>query len=76
MIDDSGQKVLNEKVNIMKKYMKEAWNIDMDHLRQTIQRKMRELNQLQLIQDDWKPLLRSTTGTNLLRGISIAPTDI
>lgn len=75
VIDDSGQKVLNEKVNIMKKYMKEAWNIDMDHLRQTIQRKMRELNQLQLIQDDWKPLLRSTTGTNSLRGISIAPTE-
>ena len=36
----SGAAIITQKLNIVKAYMKTAWNIDMDELRDVVQRRM------------------------------------
>lgn len=71
VISTAGQEILNQKISIMKKYMKDAWGIDMDRLRHTIQRKMKEIQHMPLILPEWEPLLRST----LPRSASLRATE-
>ncbi len=67
MAGDEGTEKIKKKIVIMKKYMKDVWNIDMDVLRDVAKRRISEIisQKDKLILDDWKPLLedsfRSTT---------------
>lgn len=55
--DEEGTKKLQQKIAIMKQYMKEAWNIDMDVLKETVNRRMNEISYLMLLEDNWLPLI-------------------
>lgn len=52
-----GTRKLEKKISIMKQYMKESWNIDMDLLREVVRKRMSEIPQLKLIEDAWLPIL-------------------
>lgn len=54
---DEGRAKLDEKVKIMKRYMKNQWDIDMDELRDVVAARMGEVGQMDLILPEWKPLL-------------------
>ncbi len=65
-----GIRKLEQKIAIMKKYMLEAWGIDMDVLRREVQRRTTEVRYLPLIEPEWAELLRSTNNEDL--AISVA----
>lgn len=54
---DAGRDKLNQKVGIMKRYMQEVWNIDMDKLKQVVRRRMSEVDNIQLLEPTWQPLI-------------------
>ncbi len=56
---EDGSKMIRKKIEIMKKYMKDVWNIDMDVLRDVAKRRTSEIisQKDNLILEDWKPLL-------------------
>lgn len=56
-----GMKKVDRKIAIMKKYMQDAWGIDMDALRAEVQRRTVEVRYLPLIEPEWTSLLRSTS---------------
>ncbi|MCI6278957.1 MAG: putative zinc-binding metallopeptidase [Porphyromonas sp.] len=53
---EEGSAKLRQKLEIMKGYMKDNWNIDMDVLRDVNNRRLHEIPQLNLIEPDWRPL--------------------
>ncbi|MGI6074125.1 MAG: zinc-binding metallopeptidase [Fermentimonas sp.] len=55
-----GGKKLDQKIQIMKDYMMSKWNIDMDQLRNVVNRRMDEVTKLELIMPEWKQLLSNT----------------
>lgn len=56
---DEGKAKLDMKIKIMKQYMLDAWNIDMDELRTVVNRRTEEVRnpKFKLIEDSWRPLL-------------------
>ena len=50
---EEGTAKLNEKLKIMKNYMKDTWNIDMDELRTVVSRRMNEVLQMELLRPEW-----------------------
>ena len=46
----AGASIINEKFDIVRKYMKDAWNIDIDELRDAVQRRSNKLKMLNLDQ--------------------------
>ena len=52
-----GSNKINQKVQIMKDYMSEKWNIDMDKLRDVVNRRMEEISLLQLLRPEWESLI-------------------
>ncbi len=57
---DEGRAKLNKKMEIIKKYMKGTWGIDMDQLRAIAQRRLEEVAHLTLLEDSWLELLPSS----------------
>ena len=57
---DEGRAKLNKKMEIIKKYMKGTWGIDMDQLRAIAQRRLEEVVRLPLIESSWQELLGSS----------------
>ena len=55
-----GRAKLMEKIVIMKNYMQEAWNIDMDELHRDVQNRTAQVKNMQLILDPWQELLRAS----------------
>lgn len=53
---EEGSAKIHQKLEIMKTYMKDNWNIDMDVLRDVNNRRLHEIPQMQLILPDWEPL--------------------
>lgn len=51
-----GREKIERKISIMKKYMMDEWNIDMDLLRRSVEKRMNEIQNLILIEDSWKSL--------------------
>ncbi len=45
---DEGRAIIEQKISIMKKYMKDSWKIDMDKLREIIERRGNEIKDLDL----------------------------
>lgn len=45
---DKGRAIIEQKISIMKKYMKDSWKIDMDKLREIIERRGNEIKDLDL----------------------------
>lgn len=45
---DEGRAIIEQKISIMKKYMKDSWKIDMDKLREIIKRRGNEIKDLDL----------------------------
>lgn len=56
-----GRAKLNQKVTIMKQYMKTVWKIDMDVLKQVVRRRMNEVKQMSLLEPSWMPLISQHT---------------
>lgn len=56
-----GRDKILRKIELMKGYMKDKWNIDMDELRAVVQRRTAEVAHIQLIEESWKPLLQKPT---------------
>lgn len=54
---EEGWAKIQKKIQIMKDYMREAWNIDMDRLRDVARRRSAEVPYLQLIEPSWQALL-------------------
>lgn len=56
---EEGKAKLDRKIKIVKEYMQEAWNIDMDELRAVVNRRMEEVRHpdFKLIEPDWQSLL-------------------
>lgn len=56
---DAGKAKLDKKIQIMKRYMIDAWNIDMDQLRAVVNRRTKEVRhpEFKLLEDNWMPLL-------------------
>ncbi|MDO4706887.1 MAG: putative zinc-binding metallopeptidase [Porphyromonadaceae bacterium] len=56
---EEGRAKLDKKIKIVKDYMKDAWNIDMDELRAVVTRRTEEIRQseFKLIEPEWLPLL-------------------
>lgn len=54
---DEGKKKLEQKINIMKDYMRSVWHIDMDQLKEVCRRRGEEAVNLNYIEESWKPLL-------------------
>ena len=50
---EEGRAKLNQKVNIMKQYMRDIWKIDMDHLKEVVRRRMNEVVQMELLEPGW-----------------------
>lgn len=46
--DTAGREAILKKLEIMKKYFVEAWNIDLDKLREVVTRRVSEINTLDL----------------------------
>lgn len=65
---------IERKVNIMKKYMLEAWGIDMDVLRAEVQRRTEEVRYLPLIEPSWEALLSASGAEE--RSIDLARAEI
>lgn len=63
VLSTKGRDKILKKINIMKGYMKDRWNIDMDELRAVVQRRTAEASKIQLIQDNWLPLLETGEAT-------------
>ena len=57
---DEGRAKLNKQMDIIKKYMKGTWGIDMDQLRAIAQRRLEEVVRLPLIESSWQELLGSS----------------
>lgn len=57
-----GKAKIDKKVEIMKTYMKESWNIDMDQLRDEARRRSAEVlsPSMVLVNDEWQPLLENS----------------
>lgn len=55
---EEGRAKLNQKVKIMKGYMKDVWHIDMDQLRQVVHRRMAEVTRLELLKPEWLPMIQ------------------
>lgn len=62
---EEGRKKIEQKIKIVKEYMKSVWQIDMDQLKEVAYRRGAEVVQLNLIEESWKPLL-----ANELRAIT------
>lgn len=60
-----GRKKLEEKISIMKNYMRTAWNIDMDKLHNEVQSRTAQVANMKLILDPWEELLRSAKETGV-----------
>lgn len=56
---DEGRTKLNKKIEIMKSYMEDVWNIDMDLLREVVNRRMGEVLYMELLEPSWIPTLSS-----------------
>lgn len=54
---EAGNKKLDQKIAIMKDYMRTTWHIDMDQLKLISRRRGEEAVNLKFIEDSWKPLL-------------------
>lgn len=56
---EEGRAKLDKKIRIVKDYMKDAWNIDMDEMRAVVSRRTEEVRtpKFQLIDPEWLPLL-------------------
>ena len=48
IISREGKAILNQKLTILKKYMQDAWNIDLDKLRTVVQRRTAEVKNMNL----------------------------
>ncbi len=59
VLSTEGRDKILKKIDIMKGYMKDRWNIDMDELRAVVQRRTAEASKIQLIQENWLPLLET-----------------
>lgn len=57
----AGQAKIDQKVEIMKQYMQSVWNIDMDKLKEVVNRRMSEVSTLQLLEPDWESLLSNSS---------------
>lgn len=62
-----GWAIIEQKQQIMKSYMKEVWNIDMDQLRAVVHRRMGEVGNMTLIESAWQPLLTSSEAKDITR---------
>lgn len=58
---EEGRAKLQQKLEIMKTYMKDTWNIDMDIIRDVNTRRLHEVPQMDLIEPDWRPLFEDIT---------------
>lgn len=54
---ETGAAKINQKMDIVKTYMAETWNIDMDQLRDVVHRRMTEVGHLALVNPEWNYLL-------------------
>lgn len=50
---EEGRAKLDQKVGIMKRYMLEVWNIDMDKLKEVVRRRMDEVVRMELLEPGW-----------------------
>lgn len=55
---EAGRKKIEEKIRLMKDYMLNVWQIDMDRLKEISNRRGSEAVQLKLIEDEWQELLK------------------
>ncbi len=62
--EEGGEKI-KKKIAIVKKYMMDTWHIDLDELKTVARRRLSEVGNLPLIEEDWKPLI-----DNKLRTVS------
>lgn len=73
----SGKAKIDKKIEIMKTYMKESWNIDMDQLRDEARRRSAEVLSpaMVLVDEEWKPLLDNSgfRSTSQLASMTGAP---
>lgn len=66
-----GTAKLNQKIEIMKGYMLDAWNIDMDELKEVVSRRMQEVLHMQLIKPEWATPLKSATYNTAVRNAAL-----
>lgn len=64
MAGKEGQAKLDQKLEIMMRYMREVWSIDMDELKSVVARRMKEAQLMQLIDPSWKYLLENGISAN------------
>lgn len=57
---EAGSAKIRRKVEIMKTYMKEAFNIDTDRLRDAARRRLHEAPRLRFVEPGWESLLQSS----------------
>lgn len=60
---EEGTRKLQQKIAIMKSYMKDSWNIDIDLLREIVKRRMGEISYLTLLEDAWMPIINQSLPT-------------
>lgn len=61
---EEGRAKLNQKLEIMKGYMKDEWNIDMDELKEVVRRRMNEVVNMDLLEPSWLPVSAPTPATS------------
>lgn len=57
---EAGTKKINQKVEIMKKYMLESYGVDLDKLREVARRRLLEAPALQFVEPDWEAQIAHT----------------
>lgn len=74
---EEGRAKLNKKVEIMKNYMKNVWNIDMDILKKVVHRRMEEVVMMNdLIEPSWQYLITPVTSTATTSALRMIQTQV